>query len=242
MNIVPCAIHLDLVFYPFHIYWFTSANSKLPIPSPLPTFTTTVFCSSVCGTGIWKDLRQLVLEVSSAAATRYSLGLWLPDREGNGTPLQYSCLENPIHGGAWWAAVHGVAKSRTQLSDFTFTFSLSCIGEGNGNPLQCSCLENPRDGGAWWAAVYGVTQSWTWLKWLSSSKKRLLTWEIWGLFLHPPPSSGLPLLKVGEQKWSFVRRRRGEGREREVRGERGDDSMVLVSEVLHFSKRKFASY
>ena len=42
--------------------------------------------------------------------------------EGNGKPLQYSCLENPIDGGAWWAAVHGVAKSRTQLSDFTFTF------------------------------------------------------------------------------------------------------------------------
>ena len=43
--------------------------------------------------------------------------------EGNGTPLQYSCLENPMDGGAWWAAVHGVAKSRTQLSDFTFTFT-----------------------------------------------------------------------------------------------------------------------
>ena len=42
--------------------------------------------------------------------------------EGNGTPLQYSCLENPMDGGAWWAAVHGVAKSWTRLSDFTFTF------------------------------------------------------------------------------------------------------------------------
>src|SRR5574341_949892 len=74
---------------------------------------------------------------------------------------------------AWRAVVHGVAKSRARLSDFTFTLhfhsSLSCIGEGNGNPLQCSCLENPRDGGAWWAAVYGVTQSRTRLKRLSSS-------------------------------------------------------------------------
>ena len=43
--------------------------------------------------------------------------------EGNGTPLQYSCLESPMDGGAWWAVVHGVAKSRTQLSDFTFTFT-----------------------------------------------------------------------------------------------------------------------
>ena len=44
--------------------------------------------------------------------------------EGNGNPLQYSCLENPMDGGAWWAIVHGVAKSRTRLSDFTFTFTL----------------------------------------------------------------------------------------------------------------------
>ena len=76
-------------------------------------------------------------------------------REGDGTSLQYSCLENPMGGGAWKAAVHEVAKIRTRLIDFTFHFSLSCIGEGNGNPLQCSCLENPRDGGAWWAAVMG---------------------------------------------------------------------------------------
>ena len=89
--------------------------------------------------------------------------------EGDGTPLQYSCLENPMDGGAWWAAVHEVSKSQTQLSDFTCTFPLSGIGEGNGNPLQCSCLENPRDGGAWWAAVYGVAQSRTRLKRLSSS-------------------------------------------------------------------------
>ena len=83
---------------------------------------------------------------------------------GNGNPLEYSCLANPMDRGAWWAAVHGVAKSRTQLSDFTFTFHFHAFGEGNGNPLQCSCLENPRDGGAWWAAISGVTQSRTRLK------------------------------------------------------------------------------
>ena len=43
--------------------------------------------------------------------------------EGNVNPLQYSCLENPMDGGAWWAAVHGVTKSRTRLSDFTFIFT-----------------------------------------------------------------------------------------------------------------------
>ena len=47
--------------------------------------------------------------------------------EGNGTPLQYSHLENPLDGGAWWAAVHGVAKSWTQLSDFTFTFHFHAL-------------------------------------------------------------------------------------------------------------------
>ena len=71
--------------------------------------------------------------------------------EVNGTPLQYSCLEN---GCSPWG--HEESDTTEQLH---FHFSLSCIGEGNGNPLQCSCLENPRDRGALWAAVYGVAQS-----------------------------------------------------------------------------------
>ena len=86
--------------------------------------------------------------------------------EGNGNPLQYSCLENPVDAGAWWAAVHGVTQSRTRLKRLSMH---ACIGEGNGNPLQYSCLDNPRDGGAWWAVIYGVTQSWIQLKRLSSS-------------------------------------------------------------------------
>ena len=47
--------------------------------------------------------------------------------EGNGTPLQCSCLENPMDGGAWWALVHVVAKSRARLNDFTFTFHLHAL-------------------------------------------------------------------------------------------------------------------
>ena len=47
--------------------------------------------------------------------------------EGHGTRLQYSCLENPMDGGAWWAAVHGVARSWTRLSDFTFTFPFHAL-------------------------------------------------------------------------------------------------------------------
>ena len=53
----------------------------------------------------------------------------LRTREGNGTPLQYSCLENPMDGGVWWAAVHGVAKSQTRLSNFTFTFHFHALEE-----------------------------------------------------------------------------------------------------------------
>ena len=77
-----------------------------------------------------------------------------------------------MDGGAWWAAVHRVAKSWDTTEQLHFHFSLSCIGEGNGNPLQRSCLENPRDRGAWWAAVYGVAQSQTRLKRFSSSSSR----------------------------------------------------------------------
>ena len=52
--------------------------------------------------------------------------------EGNGTPLQYSCLENPMDGGAWQAAVHGVADEESDTTEqLHFHFSLSCIGEGN---------------------------------------------------------------------------------------------------------------
>ena len=47
--------------------------------------------------------------------------------DGNGNPVQYSCLENPMDGGAWWAAVHGVAKSPTRLNDFTFTLHFHAL-------------------------------------------------------------------------------------------------------------------
>ena len=59
--------------------------------------------------------RRGIPEVYYASLCAYS-------GQGNGTPLQYSCLENPVDGGAWKAAAHGVAEGRTRLSDFTFTF------------------------------------------------------------------------------------------------------------------------
>ena len=87
--------------------------------------------------------------------------------------------KNLMDGGAWWAAVHEVARSWTRLSDFTFTFHSHALEKERAThssvlfffffSLQCSCLENPRDRGAWWAAIYGVAQSQTRLKRLSSS-------------------------------------------------------------------------
>ena len=104
-------------------------------------------------------------------------GLGRSPREGNGNPLQHSCLEMSMDRGAWLATVHGVAKSGTQLSDWHFHFLCDVVGfpsgsavknppasagvagsvpgsggspgGRNGNPLQCSCLENPMDRGAW---------------------------------------------------------------------------------------------
>ena len=68
--------------------------------------------------------------------------------EGSGTPLQYSCLENPMDGGAWWTAAHGVAKSQSQLSNFTFTFHFHALEKEMATHSSVSCLENPRNGGA----------------------------------------------------------------------------------------------
>ena len=63
----------------------------------------------------------------SAQNLTYNSSLFYAAGEGNGTPLQYSCLENPMDGGAWWAAVHGLARSRTRLSDFPFTFHFHAL-------------------------------------------------------------------------------------------------------------------
>ena len=81
-----------------------------------------------------------------------------------GNPLQYSCLElNPMDGGAWCAAVHGVAKSQTQLSDFTFTFHCHALEKEMATHSSVLAWRIPGTG-AWWAAVYGVAQSRTRLK------------------------------------------------------------------------------
>ena len=74
-----------------------------------------------------------------------------PLKEGMATHSSTLAWRTLMNRGSWWAIVYGVAKNRTQLSDYP--------GEGNGIPLQYSCLENPMDGGAWQAAVHGVAGS-----------------------------------------------------------------------------------
>ena len=95
-------------------------------------------------------------------------GLLIWPGEGTGNPLQCSCLETPMDGGAWWAAVHGVAKSWTQLSDFPFTLNFHAWEKEMATHSSVLAWRIPGTPRAWWAAVYGVAQSWTWLKWLSS--------------------------------------------------------------------------
>ena len=128
---------------------------------------------------MWVSIRKqwVILAILNVSTSGSGLGIWVlacgsqEPGEGIGSPLQYSCLENPMDRGAWWAAVHGIAPSQTQVKRLSM---YTCIGEGNGNPLQYSCLENPRDGRAWWAAIYGVAQSRTRLKRLSSSSQEPL--------------------------------------------------------------------
>ena len=99
--------------------------------SSQPGDWTQVSCTAGRFFTVWATRKPTgVCRSSSIAITKDTLLLHLlthPSGEGNGTPLQYSCLENPMDGGAWWAAVHGVAKSQTWLSYFTFTFHFHAL-------------------------------------------------------------------------------------------------------------------
>ena len=97
--------------------------------------------------------------------------------QGDGTPLQYSCLENPMGGGAWWAAVRGVAKSLTRLSKFTFTFHFHASEKEMATHSSVLAGE-PQGRGTWWAAFYGVAQSGTRLKRRSSSSTNAFSFPI----------------------------------------------------------------
>jgi len=106
-------------------------------------------------------LQKLVMDREAWCATVHGVTKnWIC-----GTPLQYSCLENPMGGGAWWATVHGVINSQTGLSDFTFTFHFHALKKEMAIHSSILAWRILGMGVAWWAAVSGVTQSWTRLKW-----------------------------------------------------------------------------
>ena len=134
------------------------------------------------------------------------------DGEGNGTLLQYSCLENPMDGGAWTAAVHGVAEGRTRLSDFIFTFHFHALEKemathssvlawtipGTGEPGGLPSLGSYRNGHDWsdLAAAAAAAYDWRqqrmnkvvknyglWFSRMKSSSDKLSIWGFGGTFL-----------------------------------------------------------
>ena len=102
-------------------------------------------------------ISSLVWDVCKQVSMHYDIiDIKQDRREGSGNLLQYSCPQNSVDRGAWWAAIYGVTYNQTWLKRLSMH---TCTGEGNGNPLQYSYMENPRDRGDWWAAAYGVSQS-----------------------------------------------------------------------------------
>ena len=122
--------------------------------------------------GIWPHSTFPGLRGNHSILFSLSIGFLvpsLPTRRRQCTPLQYPCLENPIDGGAWWAAVHGVAKSRAWLSNLTFTFHFHALEKEMATHSTVFLPGESQGQGTWWAAVYGVAQSQTRLKRPSSS-------------------------------------------------------------------------
>ena len=102
------------------------------------------------------DFHNVTLDFSGLVAS--------PLGEGNGTPLQYSCLENPMDRGAWWAAVHGVDKSSTRLSDCTFTFHFHALEKEmatHSSVLAWRILGTAEPGGLPSMELHGVGHYWS---------------------------------------------------------------------------------
>ena len=119
--------------------------------------------------GAWQ---AKVLGVTKSQTQRSNRGLWhngtrafkitlssVPTGEGDGTPLQCSCLENPTDGGAWKAAVHGVTDCRTQLSDFTFTFHFHALEKEMATHSSVLAWRMPGTGDLVGCRLWGHTES-----------------------------------------------------------------------------------
>ena len=106
--------------------------------------------------------------------------------EGNGNPLQSSCLENPTDGGAWWAAVHGVTKSRTRLSDFTCTFHFHALEKAMATHSSVLAWRIPgmgEPGGLQSMGSHRVGHNWSNLA-AAAAAARLIICSIFSNFSH----------------------------------------------------------
>ena len=113
-------------------------------------------------------------------------------REGNGTPLQYCCLEHPMDRGAWWAAVHGVAKSWTRLSKFTFTFHFHVLEKEmttHSSVLAWRIPGTGEPGGLPSMGLHRVGHDWSDLAARYYNYKLLVIWQI--IICHTTSVTGL---------------------------------------------------
>ena len=184
---------------PLHLY---APHNHFHFHNQLAKETQSSSSSPVCLLSLWK---RILAEINSHCTfLTFQVSLWIlscdevrtsntprtvvlemlkgrwGNGEGNGTPLQYSCLENPTDGGAWWAAVHGVAQSRTRLSDFTFTFHFHALEKemathssvlawripGTGEPGGLPSMGPHRVGHDWSDLAAAAADKGIWLRWL----------------------------------------------------------------------------
>ena len=153
-------------------------HARPPCPSPSPKV-----CSNSYPLSQWCHLSMpsFVVAFTSCLQSFPASGsfpiIWLfssTTGEGNGIPLQYSCLETPIDRGAWWATVHGVTKSRTWLSDFTFTVHFHALEKdiathssvlawripGTGEPSGLPSMGSHRVGHDWSDLAAAAAAAW----------------------------------------------------------------------------------
>ena len=111
-----------IIIYIIFSFYIPSLFCVSPLPPPQPNHFSCFQCRYFGDPSVFlvELLRMVVLKTENSSYTSLF-------REGSGPPLQSSCLENPIDGEAWWAAVHGVAKSRARLSGSTFTFHFHAL-------------------------------------------------------------------------------------------------------------------
>ena len=134
VRLAKLTMHLAIKTVPRSVLSCVTPN-PIEISSSTAHFQLQFFSISILGwqltafLAFYKDVGASLSNLVTIALTKDVFWVLSGDILGkdDGTPLQYSCLENPMDGGAWWAAVHGVAKSRTRLSVFTFTFHFQAL-------------------------------------------------------------------------------------------------------------------